>query len=66
MPKSAPTVTNTPSATAALGDIQSVAFRENSHRGHELQRVGSFRDKDSANQPYEVWYCSRDHILIVV
>lgn len=65
MPKTAPTATNAPGATAAAGDVLTRNFREDQHRGHALTHVGSFRDKDSSNQPYDVWYCQNDHVLLV-
>lgn len=65
MAKSNPSVTNSVGATAAAGDVKVRSFLENQHRGHPVTRVGTFTDLDRSNDPYEVWYCQKDHVLVI-
>jgi len=66
MAKTNPTVTQGAQQTSALIQSKAEQFRNDTHRGHPLTRVGTFQDLDRSNQPYEVWYCQRDHVLFIV
>jgi len=57
MPKTAPTITNSPQVTQVAQAATVQRFREETHRGHPLTRVGTYQDLDLRNEPYEVWYC---------
>ena len=58
------TATQSAQVTAAATDIVTRQFREETHRGHQLTKVGSFIQKGESI-PHEVWYCQNDHALLV-
>jgi len=60
----ATTATQSAQVTAAATETVVRQFREETHRGHQLTRVGSFIQLGETI-PHEVWYCRTDHALLV-
>ena len=58
MAKTTPTVTTSTTLSAD-------ARIKNSHTGHPVTRVGSFTDPKQSTTPFEVFYCQKDHELII-
>ena len=66
MPKVAPTVNSPVQQDPQSTEARARQFRENEHRGHPMTRVGSFTDPREPTTPHDVWYCQRDHVVLIV
>ena len=53
------------SVSLGKSDVAVQSWMEDQHRQHGVTHVGSFKDLNPDNEPYDVWYCPRDHMIFV-